>query len=373
MTHLHIDATIGCAGDMLLAALIDAGASQQAIQDAIDAAVPGVRLTVHPTQRASITATYITVESDDTTERSWSDIRPLLTDPLALAAFQRLAEVEAAIHGVNPDDVHFHEIGAVDSIADIVGVAAAVQDLGITSCSATRIGLGSGTVRTRHGVLPVPAPAVAQLLRDVPTWAGPLPVEACTPTAAALIVTLATSFGGQPSMTTTAVGTGAGTYNDPEAANVTRVFIGNTTQPWLLETNVDDLDPRLWPTVLEELLAAGASDAWLTPILMKKGRPAHTLSVLVSDERMPALRRAIAQHTSAIGLRQQQVGKWSLERRMDTVEVLGHDIAVKIALENGEVLNVQPEWEDVKRVARDSGRSAHEVLQRAIAAAQIYR
>lgn len=371
MTHLHIDATIGCAGDMLLAALIDAGASLTSVQEAIDATLPGVRLTVGRTQRAAVAATHVMIESDDTTERSWADIRPLLSDPLALTAFERLAEVEATIHGVEPDQVHFHEVGAVDSIADIVGVAAAVQDLGITSCSATEIGVGRGTVRTRHGVLPVPAPAVALLLREIPTWAGPLPVEACTPTAAALLTALATSFGGQPPMTTSAVGVGAGTYEDPDAANVTRVFLG-TSAPWLLETNVDDLDPRLWPTVLAELLAAGASDAWLTPILMKKGRPAHTLSVLVSAGRMPDLRRAIAKHTSAIGLRQQQIGKWALDRRMESVEVLGHPIAVKVASEDGQVLNVQPEWEDVRKVAEQTGRPPHEVLQRAIAAAQIY-
>jgi uncharacterized protein (TIGR00299 family) protein len=370
MTHLHIDATIGAAGDMLLGALIDAGARVDL------GGLAGARLECVPGSSGGISGTRVRVVAEGPVpHRAWRDVRPMVERwPVALGAFERLAQVEAQIHGVPVADVHFHEVGAVDSIGDLVGIALALDDLGVASVSCSMVGVGSGTVRTEHGVLPVPPPATALLLRGAPTWGGPLPVEACTPTAAALLAEVVRQWGPQPPMTVSAVGTGLGSY-EGAGANVTRVFLGQpagpaAADPWLLTTNVDDLDPRLWPHVLESLLAAGAADAWLTPILMKKGRPAHTLSVLVGADRLDGVRRAVVEQTSTIGLRQQQVGKWALDRRMAQVDVLGHPVAVKLALDDGAVVNVQPEWEDVRRAAQTLGLPAHELLQRAIAAAQ---
>ena len=222
----------------------------------------------------------------------------------------------------------------------------------------------------------MPPPAVVELLRGVPSTAGPGPGELCTPTGAALLTTLASSYGPQPTMAVDAVGIGAGGRDPATHANVLRLLVGAPAQAsrdttddtaLLLETNVDDLDPRLWPNVLAALLATGASDAWLTPILMKKGRPAHTLTALVRAEVADAVRLEVFRQTSTIGLREIPVGKTALERRMDTVQVDGHDVRVKLAVHDGRVVNVQPEYDDVVRAATATGRPTKDVLADAVA------
>jgi uncharacterized protein (DUF111 family) len=237
-------------------------------------------------------------------------------------------------------------------------------------------------VSTEHGRLPVPPPAVVELLRGVPSSGGPLDLELCTPTGAALLTTLADDWGPQPAMAVSRVGVGAG-GRDPEGhANVLRLLLGVSTgadrrsapssppSPVLLETNVDDLDPRIWPVAIAALLESGASDAWLTPILMKKGRPAYTLSVLVTADRAADVRREIHRQTSTIGLREQAVVKHELEREMTTIEVDGYTVAVKVARLDGEVLNVQPEFEDVAAAAHALGRPVKRVMSEAVAAAR---
>ena len=237
------------------------------------------------------------------------------------------------------------------------------------------VAVGSGTVETAHGTLPVPPPAVAELLRGLPTFAGSAPMELCTPTGAALLATLATGWGPQPAMAVDTIGVGAG-GRDPEGhANVLRLFTGSATGattagPLLLECNVDDLDPRVWPAVIAALLEAGASDAWLTPILMKKGRPAHTLSALVDAGRADAVRAAIFAQTTTIGLREQPLTKHALDREMVTVEVDGRPVAVKLARHDGVVVNAQPEYDDVARAAADLGRPVADVLAAATALAR---
>jgi pyridinium-3,5-bisthiocarboxylic acid mononucleotide nickel chelatase len=247
--------------------------------------------------------------------------------------------------------------------------------------------VGSGSVRSAHGRLPVPPPAVAELLRGVPSYggiAGAPAMELCTPTGAALLTELATSWGPQPAMTVDAIGVGAGT-RDPEGyANLLRILVSTppatnaptTTSPeagataLLIESNIDDLDPRVWPSVIATLLAAGASDAWLTPILMKKGRPAHTLSVLVRGDRAAVVRSAIFRHTSTIGVRESPLTKHALDRELRSVTVQGQVIAVKLASEDGEIVNAQPEYEDVARAAAVLGRPVSEVLADAIGASR---
>jgi len=224
----------------------------------------------------------------------------------------------------------------------------------------------------------VPPPAVTELLRGVPSYAGPGGAgagELCTPTGAALLTTSATSYGGQPAMTVTGVGVGAGGRDPGSHANVLRLLVGEGTgrveeAPLLLEANIDDLDPRLWPNVIAALLTAGASDAWLTPIVMKKGRPAHTLTALVAAPRADAVRTEMFRQTSTIGLRETALGKTALERSMRTVQVDGHEIHVKLALHNGRVVNAQPEYDDVARVATAAGRPAKDVLADASAASR---
>ena len=294
--------------------------------------------------------------------------------------FGRLAEAEGRVHGVPADQVHFHEVGAWDSVCDVVGCVAGIESLAVDRVSATAVATGTGTVDTDHGLMPVPAPAVAELLAGAgaPTIPGPAPFEACTPTAAALLTHYVSEWGAGPAMRIRAVGVGAGTADPGAFPNVTRVFVGES---WagsaglpeltavVLETNVDDLDPRLWPGVQQELLAAGASDAWLTPIHMKKGRPAMTLSVLCAASAHRHLAGVVMTLTSAIGMRVIPVGKLAAERRIQAVTVLGRPVRVKVASWQGRTVNVQPEWDDVAAAAAALGIPAKQVLALATAAA----
>jgi uncharacterized protein (TIGR00299 family) protein len=287
--------------------------------------------------------------------------------------FERLAVAEAAVHGTDPADVHFHEVGALDAIADVVGVCAGLEHLGLESLVVSPVAVGSGRVAGAHGEMPVPPPAVAELLRGVPSLAGPGRSELCTPTGAALLTSNATSYGPQPGMTVSSIGVGAGGRDPDTHANVLRLFVGDPASsaavaPLVLEANIDDLDPRLWPNVIAALLAAGASDAWLTPILMKKGRPAHTLTALVGADRAAAVRSEFFLQTSTIGLREVTIAKTALERSIRTVEVGGQAVRVKLALHDGRVVNVQPEYDDVAAAATRSGRPVKEVLADAVAA-----
>ncbi len=399
---LWIDASSGASGDMLLGALAGIGVPVGVMAEAVDKVAPGqVELHAEDVRRAGFAATRChVVVADDQPHRTWRDVEALLAgaglheDVRALAhdVFSRLAEAEGAVHGCDPAEVHFHEVGALDAIADVVGVCAGVVHLGgsrgLPRVVVSAVALGGGTVRSAHGTLGVPPPAVVELLRGVPSYGGPVDLELCTPTGAALLTTLADDWGPQPAMAVERVGVGAGGRDPDGHANVLRVLAGHgvstgstgdggstdaadPTAPYLLETNVDDLDPRLWPGVISALLEAGASDAWLTPILMKKGRPAHTLSVLVAAARVEGVRREVYRHTSTIGLRQQRVGKHVLERTMTEVHVEGHRIAVKVAALDGEVLNTQPEFEDVAAAARALRRPATQLMAEAVALAAV--
>ena len=373
-----VDASSGASGDMLLGALVGAGVPVDIIAAAVAAVAPEhVALRPEPVTRRGFAATRCHVEvADSTTHRTWADVAALLAaadlpEPVrarAHACFERLANAEAAVHGTAPEEVHFHEVGALDAIADVVGVCAGVQQLGLERLVVSPVAVGSGTVRGAHGEMPVPPPAVAELLRGAPSYSGPGRTELCTPTGAALLTTLATEFGPEPPMTVEHVGVGAGARDPETHANVLRLLVGAAASTAVvMETNVDDLDPRLWPNVLAALLDAGASDAWLTPILMKKGRPAHTLSVLVSADRAEPVRAEIFRQTSTIGVRETTVGKTALERRMATVAVSGCSIRVKIAEHGGSVVNVQPEYDDVAAAAAATGRPVKDVLADAVA------
>lgn len=379
-----LDCSSGVSGDMLLATLVDAGVPVATMQRAIDAACPEpVRLRAETVSRGGIRATRVHVEAaDSATHRTWTDIRSLLAeadlDPavrtVAAGAFARLAEAEGAVHGVDPEAVHFHEVGALDAIADIVGVASGFATLGLDPIYASPVAVGSGTVRTQHGGLPVPAPAVAELLLDVPTYGGGAGVELATPTGAALLTTVAAEFGDQPPMRVHRQAFGAGRRDLPDRPNVVRLLVGEpadaSTSTLVLEANVDDFDPRLWPPVLTRLLDAGASDAWLAPILMKKGRPGHTLCVLTESDVADRVRTVMFTETTTIGIRETSVTKRALDRDEHTVTVGGERIRVKTATLNGVIVNAQPEYEDVAAVAADTGRPAKQVMAAALAAAR---
>ncbi len=308
--HAWIDASAGVSGDMLLGALVDLGADLPSIAALVDAALPDtVRLTSTEVDRAGLRSCKVEVGvvPGDHPHRSWADIRtsiggadlPAPVRHSALAAFARLAAAEARVHGIPSEDVHFHEVGAWDSIADVVGVCAALHLLDVRSVSASPIALGSGRTGTAHGDLPVPVPAVLELSSGWQVFAGGTG-ELATPTGVALIRALTDTCETLPRLRVEAVGVGAGTKDFADRANVVRVVLGTLVEGLdrppaerlhVLECNVDDLDPRVWPDVLARLLEAGAADAWLTPILMKKGRPPHTLSVALSARRPDAAAR----------------------------------------------------------------------------------
>jgi uncharacterized protein (TIGR00299 family) protein len=383
----------GASGDMFLGALVDAGAALEVMQAAVDAiAVEHVALRAREVTRAGMAAIQVEVHAPRSdVVRTWGNIRGLLeTAELedavrrhALDVFARLARAEAVAHRVSPEQVHFHEVGALDAIADVVGSCAGMHALGVERADASPVAVGGGMVRSEHGLLPVPAPAVLSVLAeaDAPIHAGPVAREMCTPTGAALLAATVTRWGGLPPMRVRASGAGAGSRDHSDFPNVLRLVLGepavvagdDSVGPAIvLESNVDDLDPRLWPAVLAALFEAGASDAWLTPILMKKGRPAHTLSVLTAPEHADAVRRVIFTESTTIGLREHLVDKRALVREMRTVTVDGIDIAVKVALLDGEVVNVAPEYDDVAAAAARLGRSVKAVLAAAVAAAHIH-
>ena len=364
-----VDASAGASGDMLLGALVDAGVPLAVLADAVDALGLGIRLEASAVERGGIAATYVDVISDDDqVSRTWRDVQQLVTGR-ARDVFARLAAAEARIHHVAVEDVHFHEVGAHDALADVVGATAGFAHLGLTALHCSTVSLGSGTTRGAHGPLPVPAPAVLELLQGAPVTAGPAPYEMTTPTGAALLAELVTDWGPLPSMRPTRTGYGAGTRDPDEVANVVRLVMGEPLpggeQAVLLEANVDDLDPRLWPHVLDLLLADGAHDAWLTPILMKKGRPAHTLSVLCAAHDADRLRSKVFRETSTIGLRESTVTKHPLPREESVVHVDGRPVRVKTAWLDGEPVSVNPEWDDVAAAAHALARPAKQVLEEA--------
>src|SRR5579863_460754 len=388
--HAWVDATAGVAGDMFLAALVDAGAPLACLQAAVDAVIPGsVRLASAPVSRAGMRATKVDVHSavTDHEHRGWRDIQALLeradlavpVREQARRVFGRLAEAEARVHAVAVDEVHFHEAGSWDSIADVVAVCAALDWLGVTSMSCSAVALGSGRVTASHGDLAVPVPAVLEMSAGWRVLSGGQG-ELATPTGMALLTALSQESCDLPAMSVRAVGVGAGTADVPGRPNVVRVVLGDRTdRPGLpddpvimsvLETNVDDMDPRVWPTVLASLLDAGAADAWLVPIVMKKGRPAHTLAVLTPVDRRDALRRLIFELTSTIGVREVAVTRTALDRFWVSVPVAGGRIRLKVAHRGGEVVHATPEFDDAVQVAADRSVPVRRVLEEAVAAAE---
>ncbi|SDS86618.1 hypothetical protein SAMN04488543_2540 [Friedmanniella luteola] len=389
--HAWVDASAGVAGDMLLGALVDAGADLAQVQHAVDAVVPGaVRLVARGVLRAGQSATKVDVEvlTDDLPHRHWREIRTMVTDAelaertraRVLATFGRLAEAEARVHGTSPEDVHFHEVGALDSIADVVGVCAALELLDVATLSAGPVAVGSGRIRTAHGDIGVPVPAVVQLSTGKRVVAGGRG-ELATPTGMALVVALSERDEDLPALVVDGAGAGAGTKDFPDRPNLTRVLLGTVAataasaadgggdRVTVLEANVDDLDPRLWPGVLDRLLAGGALDAWLVPILMKKGRPAHTLTVLAHPHRVAALRDLVFAETSTLGVRASAWTRTALPRGWVDVAVGGAVVPVKVGHRDGRVVRATPEFDAVEQLAGRTGRPVPDVLADAVAAA----
>jgi uncharacterized protein (TIGR00299 family) protein len=372
---------------MTLGALLDAGGDIDALRAGL-AGLPIQRfeLEVAQVERGGIGATQVKVRAEQSSiVRTWAYLRGVLQEAdlpaparaRALATFERLAQAEGHVHRKPADQIHFHEVGAIDAVVDVVGSALLLDQLGVSEVWASAVATGTGRTRSEHGVLPVPTPAVLELLRGVPIYSGGVPAELTTPTGAAILAATATRFGALPDMRVERVGYGAGSRQHDELPNLLRVVLGERAGPQasagdaalVLETNIDDMTPELAPWVLERVFAAGATDAWFTPIHMKKGRPGIMLSVLCAPGTDAMVRDVLWRETSTLGMRGVPVRKWMLERRTVEVDVLDARVRVKLGLDGGRVVNIAPEFADCARLAEQTGIPLKEVMARAQAAA----
>ena len=362
----YLDAFSGISGDMLVGALADAGADQAAIIDALTSLDTGAVLSFERVKRCGIAATKFHVVWQEThAHRHLAHILKMIGNAAlperakqnAAAVFQRLGEAEAAVHQVPIERVHFHEVGAADSIADIVGACVAFELLGVTSIVSAPLNVGSGTASTAHGILPVPAPATAALLRGLPVYSDGPAVELTTPTGAALAVTLAREFGPLPPLKISAAGYGAGGYDFPDRANVLRVILGEETGATeatiitVLEANIDDLSPQILAYAMDRLLEKGALDVTLQPIEMKKGRPGTLLRALARPEDREAMVQTIFAETSTLGLRTYTAERRVQARHWVEVETPHGKVRMKVSGEGA----YAPEYEDCRRIAQETG------------------
>jgi uncharacterized protein (TIGR00299 family) protein len=363
---------------MALGSLIDAGADIGELRGLLRRLpLPGWELRTEPVLRGGIACTAAIVLTEDARgRRTHSDIvtlveqaklPPRVTDR-ALRVFALLAQVEGGLHRLAPADVHFHEVGGHDAVIDVVGTAAALELLDVDVVTASAIATGTGTVRSAHGMLPNPPPAVVRLLTGVPTYGRDTAVELTTPTGAALVAALATDFGPLPAMRVRATGFGAGASELAELPNCTQVVVGTATpgavgrgqRAVVLEANVDDATGEQLARAVEALLEAGAHDAWITPVLMKKGRPGHVVQALADSALAEVLRQVLRDTTGTFGVRAVVAERWPSARTMHQVEVDGQPIAMKVGAHRAKA-----EFDDVLRAARRTGRAPSEVASRA--------
>jgi uncharacterized protein (TIGR00299 family) protein len=387
MRVAYLDCVGGLAGDMLLAALLDAGAAEEALQAVPEAiGLERVEIAAERVERQGIGALHVRVDAPhDHADRRYRDIRLLLEESAlteavrarSLDAFARLAAVEARIHGVELDDVHFHELGAVDTLVDVCGAFTLLEELGVELVACSPLPFARGLTRAAHGVLPLPAPATLGLLEGAPLAGVETEAELVTPTGAAIAATVVEEWGSLPPLTLDRVGYGAGSRDFPDRPNVVRVVLGSAAggltpagDVVLLETNLDDLVPELVPDAVERCFEAGALDVWTVPAQMKKGRPGIVLSVLARPEAETELARVLLHETTALGVRVRRLGRYELEREEKVVGVDGGTVRVKVGLLEGRVVNVAPEHDDCARVARETGRAVKSVWAEALARAQ---
>ncbi|HET91019.1 MAG TPA: nickel pincer cofactor biosynthesis protein LarC [Chloroflexi bacterium] len=388
MKIAYFDCFSGVSGDMILGALVDAGLELARLQAELERlGLSGYAIRAKSVKKRGLRGIHVEVEvTERGVERHLHEIEEIITasslaQPVqaqSLAIFRRLAEAEAHVHGIPADHVHFHEVGAMDAIIDVVGAAAGLRLLGVERVYASPLHVGRGTVTCAHGVLPVPAPATQELLRGVPIYGRDVDAELVTPTGAAILTTLAETFGSAPPMRVTAVGYGAGTRDLP-IPNLLRVSIGETEHKerayeedtiTVIEANIDDMSPQFYDHVLARLFEAGAVDVFLTPIQMKRNRPAVQLSVLVPAEHAPAARDVVFAETTTIGLRVHTAHRWKLSRVESTVETPYGPVRVKIARRGEAAVNVAPEYQDCRRLAEAHGVPLKTVHQAALEAAR---
>ena len=385
MKRAYLDCFSGISGDMTLGALLDAGLPIEELRSGLQALdISGWELSAEKVWKSGMAATYAKVRTEDTqTHRSLITILGILEKSRlaanvkqpAIAIFQKLGEAEAAVHDVPLEKIHFHEVGAVDAIIDIIGACIGFHAFGIEDFACSPLNVGSGTVKMAHGVLPVPAPATARLLLGKPTYSSGVQRELVTPTGAAIVVTLCTSFGPQPPMSVSAIGYGAGTADLEGQPNVVRLMIGEaairpiapeTSTVRVLEANLDDMNPQIFGYLLEKALAAGALDVFSTPVHMKKSRPGMLVTVLCKPEDEAKFHDMLFAETTTLGIRSSLVERRALPRQWETVHTRFGDVRIKVARLNGHIRQASPEFEDCRKLAEAQNVPLQRVMEEAI-------
>jgi uncharacterized protein (TIGR00299 family) protein len=426
MKTLYLDCFMGVSGDMLLGAFLDLGLPFEELDRALgQLGVAGFKLTAKRVVKCGVSATQFHVHtgehvhahgdhghghhehthehhhhdhdhphehthphghnhSHDHVHRNLRDILAIIersglpsdVKEASEMTFHAIAEAEAYVHDTTPDEIHFHEVGAIDSIVDVIGTHFAVHQLGVGRIVASPVHMGSGTVECAHGVMPVPAPATALLLEGVPSYGGQVKGELATPTGAALVRQLAADFGPMPTMRITKTGYGAGTRNYADRPNVLRAILGEAqtalpkTEPIVIvETNVDDMNPELLPVLIAQVITDGAKDAFLTPVLGKKGRPGHVVTVLCDESSLSNVVHNLFSASTTLGIRIRREERICLDRKMKRVKTPWGDVRVKVGYLNGDTPRTAPEFEDCRKLAEDAKVPVLTVYQSALAEA----
>jgi pyridinium-3,5-bisthiocarboxylic acid mononucleotide nickel chelatase len=385
MKLAYFDCFSGISGDMTLGALVDSGCPVEHLRAELRGLlVTGWELSAEKVWKSGVAATYVTVKTADQTQhRSLGAILEILKNsrlPLpvreqAAAIFTKLGEAEARVHDVPLEKIHFHEVGAVDAIVDIVGACIGFHALGIEKFACSALNVGGGTAKMAHGVLPVPAPATANLLQGKPTFSNGVPRELVTPTGAAIVATLCDAFGPQPAMTVTAIGYGAGTADLEGQPNVLRLMIAEAAEKTIpgfdeeiavIEANLDDMNPQIYGYVSEKALAAGALDVYTTPVQMKKNRPGTLLTVLCKPQDRPSLMALIFAETTTFGARTYRAQRRTLPREFVSVSTDFGDVRIKVSRVNGRILHVAPEYDDCRKLAVEKNVPLQRVISEAL-------
>jgi uncharacterized protein (TIGR00299 family) protein len=385
MKLAYFDCFSGISGDMTLGALVDAGCDPEHLRAGLRGLqVAGWELSAEKTWKNGMAATYVRVKTEDQQQhRSLSTILQILKNSQlapqvrdrASAVFQKLGEAEARVHDVPLEKIHFHEVGAVDAIVDVAGACIGFQALGIERFACSPLNVGGGTAKMAHGVLPVPAPATANLLQGKPTYSNGVQRELVTPTGAAIVATLCDSFGPQPPMTVSAIGYGAGTADLEGQPNVLRIMFGEAAEKTVpgydeeiavIEANLDDMNPQIYGYFLEKALSTGALDVYTTPVQMKKNRPGTLLSVLCKPQDANALMSLIFAETTTFGVRTYRAQRRTLPREHVSVSTSFGDVRIKLSRVNGRILHVAPEYDDCRKLAVEKNVPLQRVINEAL-------
>jgi len=389
MRLAYFDCFSGISGDMTLGALVDAGCNLELLRSGLQGLqVPGWTISSEKVWKNGMSATFVRVLTEDQSKhRSLSAILEIFdTSQLseqvkknAAAIFRKLGEAEASVHDVPLEKINFHEVGAVDAIVDIVGACIGFESLGIQKFACSALNVGGGTAKMAHGILPVPAPATAKLLQGKPTYSNGVQRELVTPTGAAIVSTLCDTFGPQPAMSVTSIGYGAGSADLEGQPNVVRIMIGEAAEKnvpgfdeeiYVIEANLDDMNPQIYGYLQEKALAAGALDIYTTPVQMKKNRPGTLLTILCKPADTNALMELVFAETTTFGARTYRARRRTLPRESVNVHTQYGDVRVKLSRVNGHIQHVAPEFEDCRKLALENNVPLQRVISDALRAYQ---